>query len=44
MVVLSSMLAIKQSLDDCGKLGDSEKNSIFFNNALAILKNAKPSF
>ena len=44
MVILNSILAIKQGIDDCNKLGDYEKNSIFFNNALAILKNAKPSF
>ena len=44
MVVLNSILAIKQGLDDCGESNDYGKNSIFFNNAISILNGTRPSF
>ena len=44
MVVLNSVLAIKQALDDCNDHDDSGKNFIFFGNAANILNGVKPSF
>lgn len=44
MVVLSSILAIKQALDDCNDHNNFGKNLIFFGNAASILNGVKPSF